>query len=53
MDTLLKFKHIETRQVILDQLMSKFEVILDQFNKEIAMVEDLFVVSNSTKIEEQ
>lgn len=41
---LLKFKHIKTRKVILDQLMTKFEVIMDQFIKEIGMVEHLFLV---------
>lgn len=44
---LLKFKHIKTRKVILDQLMTKFEVIMDQFIKEIGMVEHLFLVNSS------
>lgn len=44
LEVLLKFKHIKTRKVILDQLMTKFEVIMDQFIKEIGMVEHLFLV---------
>lgn len=43
---LIKFKHIETRQVILDRLMMKFDLILDQYMKELLAVEDNFVVSN-------
>ncbi|XP_045466201.1 dynein axonemal heavy chain 10 [Harmonia axyridis] len=42
LDMLLKFKHMETRQVILDRLMSKFDVILDQFMKEVLEVDNIF-----------
>ena len=44
---LLKFRHIKTRKVILDQLMTKFEVIMDQFIKEVGIVENTFLVSRS------
>lgn len=43
---LIKFKHIETRQIILDRLMMKFDLILDQYMKELLAVEDNFVVSS-------
>ncbi|XP_056647538.1 dynein axonemal heavy chain 10 [Diorhabda sublineata] len=42
LDMLLKFKYIETREVIMNKLMSKFDVILDQYIKEILMVDDNF-----------
>lgn len=45
LEVLLKFKHMETRKVIQDQLMSKFEVIMDQFIQEVSMVENIFTVS--------
>lgn len=45
LEMLLKFKHMETRQVILDRLMSKFDVILDQFMKEVLEVDNIFTVS--------
>lgn len=45
LEMLLKFKHMETRQVILDQLMLKFDVIMDQFMKEINAVSVYFYVS--------
>lgn len=44
LETLLKFKNMETQPVILEQLMTKFEVILDQFNKEVSLIEDIFLV---------
>lgn len=44
LEMLLKFKHMETRQVILDQLMLKFDVIMDQFIKEINVVNVYFQV---------
>lgn len=44
LEMLLKFKHMETRQVILDQLMLKFDVIMDQFIKEIDVVGSYFQV---------
>ncbi|CAG2063989.1 unnamed protein product [Timema podura] len=39
LEMLLKFKHIETRQAIQDQLMTKFDLVMLQFNKEIALIE--------------
>lgn len=47
LEMLLKFKHMETRQVILDQLMLKFDVIMDQFIKEINVVGSYFQVKNA------
>lgn len=44
LEMLLKFKHIETRQLILNKLMLKFDVILDQYMKELLAVEDDFTV---------
>ncbi|KAJ8973386.1 hypothetical protein NQ317_012102 [Molorchus minor] len=44
LEMLLKFKHMETRQLIQDRLMLKFDVILDQYSKEILIVEDAFMV---------
>lgn len=41
---MLKFKHIETREIIQKKLMQKFDVILDQYIKEILTVEDNFTV---------
>ncbi|KAJ8963302.1 hypothetical protein NQ318_018771 [Aromia moschata] len=43
LEMLLKFKHMETRQLIQDRLMLKFDVILDQYMKEILIVEDAFM----------
>lgn len=42
LEMLLKFKHIETRESIQEQLMTKFDVIMQQFGKEIATIQDLF-----------
>ncbi|KAJ8934453.1 hypothetical protein NQ314_013327, partial [Rhamnusium bicolor] len=42
LEMLLKFKHIETREVIQRKLMVKFDVILDQYMKEILNVDDTF-----------
>ncbi|KAJ8924399.1 hypothetical protein NQ315_007195, partial [Exocentrus adspersus] len=42
LEMLLKFKHIETRQLIQNKLMLKFDVILDQYMKELLGVEDHF-----------
>nr|XP_023024309.1 dynein heavy chain 10, axonemal [Leptinotarsa decemlineata] len=42
LEMLLKFKHIETRQMILNKLMLKFDVILDQYMKEVLAVDDNF-----------
>ncbi|PSN52993.1 hypothetical protein C0J52_01145, partial [Blattella germanica] len=42
LDLLLKFKHINTRETIQQQLMSKFDFIMDQFTKEIMNVEKEF-----------
>ncbi|XP_060518939.1 LOW QUALITY PROTEIN: dynein axonemal heavy chain 10 [Cylas formicarius] len=42
LEMMLKFKHIETREMILDKLMKRFDVILDQFTKEILSVDDNF-----------
>lgn len=36
---------METRQVILDQLMNKFDLVMEQFIKEIGIVENFFIVS--------
>ncbi|KAB0803715.1 hypothetical protein PPYR_00685 [Photinus pyralis] len=40
---LIKFVRMETRQVIKDLLLTKFDVIMEQFIQEIVMVEDLFM----------
>lgn len=42
LEMLLKFKHIKTRDSIQEQLMTKFDVIMQQFSKEISTVEYLF-----------
>lgn len=42
LDMLLKFKLFETRKIIMKKLMSKFDVILDQYVKEILLVDDNF-----------
>lgn len=47
LEMLLKFKHMETRQLILDQLMNKFDLVMEQFIKEIGIVENFFIVSDS------
>lgn len=44
---LLKFKHIETRQLIQNKMMLKFDVILDQYMKELLAVEDHFTVNKN------
>lgn len=41
---LLKFKNIDTRESIKEQLMTKFYFIMQQFSKEIATVESVYVV---------
>lgn len=41
---MLKFKHIETREAIQNKLMQKFDVILDQYTREILNVDDNFTV---------
>lgn len=45
LEMLLKFKHIQTRTIIQQQLMTKFDVVMDQFLKEIAIVDNIFTVS--------
>lgn len=45
MEMLLKLKTVKTRKVILDRLLIKFDVILDQFKKEMLIIEDAFTVS--------
>ncbi|CAH2003821.1 unnamed protein product, partial [Acanthoscelides obtectus] len=42
LDMLIKFRHIETREAILNKLMLKFDVILDQYMKELLQVDDNF-----------
>ncbi|KAH1015210.1 dynein axonemal heavy chain 10 [Dendroctonus ponderosae] len=42
LEMMLKFKHIETREVIQNKLMQKFDVILDQYTREILIVDDNF-----------
>ncbi|CAG9821168.1 unnamed protein product [Phaedon cochleariae] len=42
LELLLKFKFIETREVISNKLMLKFDVILDQYMKEILAIDDNF-----------
>lgn len=42
LDVLLKFKNIKTRQAIQEQLLMKFEIIMQQFSKEINQVENIF-----------
>lgn len=44
LDMMLKFKHIETREIIQKKLMQKFDVILDQYTREILTVDDNFTV---------
>ena len=39
---LLKFRNMKTREAIQDQLSKKFDVIMQQFSKEIGMVESIF-----------
>lgn len=45
LEVLLKFKHIKTRPVIQNLLMTKFDIIMDQFIKEICVIENIFIVS--------
>ncbi|KAL1513082.1 hypothetical protein ABEB36_002553 [Hypothenemus hampei] len=42
LEMMLKFKHIETREIIQNKLMQKFDVILDQYTREILTVDDNF-----------
>ncbi|XP_030756931.1 dynein heavy chain 10, axonemal [Sitophilus oryzae] len=42
LDMMLKFKHLETRQTIQNKLMQKFDVILDQYIREVLAVDDTF-----------
>ncbi|XP_066245712.1 dynein axonemal heavy chain 10 isoform X2 [Euwallacea similis] len=42
LEMMLKFKHIETRELIRNRLMLKFDVILDQYTREILTVDDNF-----------
>jgi ribosome-associated translation inhibitor RaiA len=46
MELLLRFKHIETTEAIKEQLMSKFDYVMQQFRKEILSVESEFNVRN-------
>ncbi|KAK5648316.1 hypothetical protein RI129_003208 [Pyrocoelia pectoralis] len=43
LDVLIKFVRMETRKLIKDLLLTKFDVVLEQFVQEIVMVEDLFM----------
>ena len=42
LEMLIKFKHLKTRNSIQEQLMTKFDVIMQQFSKEISIIEYLF-----------
>ncbi|XP_015836813.2 dynein axonemal heavy chain 10 [Tribolium castaneum] len=42
LEMLTKLKTVRTRQIILDRLLTKFDVILDQFNKELLVIDDSF-----------
>lgn len=42
LEMLLKFKNIKTRAAIQHQLLRKFDVIMQQFSKEIAIAENIF-----------
>nr|XP_034180267.1 dynein heavy chain 10, axonemal [Osmia lignaria] len=42
LEVLLKFKSVKTRQTIYQQLLRKFDVIMQQFSKEISMVEGIY-----------
>ncbi|XP_043285591.1 dynein axonemal heavy chain 10-like [Venturia canescens] len=42
LEVLLKFKNIKTRQAIQEQLLMKFDIIMQQFSKEISMIENIF-----------
>jgi dynein heavy chain len=44
LEMLSKLKNVQTRQIILDRLLTKFDVILDQFNKELLVIDDSFTV---------
>nr|CAD7578985.1 unnamed protein product [Timema californicum] len=50
LEMLLKFKHIETRQTIQDQLMTKFDLVMLQFNKEIALIELKYLARKEVKL---
>lgn len=41
---LLKFKHMKTRKAIQEQLMTKFDLIMQQFSKEVSNIEHIFTV---------
>ncbi|XP_069678773.1 dynein axonemal heavy chain 10-like [Periplaneta americana] len=45
LELLLKFKHISTREAIHKQLMSKFDLVMAQFTKEILTIENEFNVT--------
>lgn len=45
---LIKFKNMKTRTAIQDQLSKKFDVIMQQFSKEIGIVEDIFNQGEAT-----
>ena len=42
LEVLLNFKNIKTREAIQQQLLSKFDIIIKQFSKEISIVENIF-----------
>lgn len=42
LEVLLKFKNIKTRQAIQEQLLMKFDIVMQQFSKEISMIENIF-----------
>ncbi|KAK3924935.1 Dynein heavy chain 10, axonemal [Frankliniella fusca] len=42
LEMLLKFKHMETREAIQEQLMTKFDLIMQQFSKEVSNIEHIF-----------
>ncbi|XP_017781324.1 PREDICTED: dynein heavy chain 10, axonemal [Nicrophorus vespilloides] len=50
LEKLLKFKFMKTRRIIHDQLMSKFEIVMDQFSKELASSENLYLRNKRTPI---
>jgi len=47
---LLKFKHMKTREAILEQLLTKFDLIMQQFSKEVSSVEHAFTVSFNYRV---
>lgn len=44
LEMLLKFKHMKTRKAIQEQLMTKFDLIMQQFSKEVSNIEHIFTV---------